>query len=254
MLLGRAVTRVRLGPGALWGDGDWDGKGPGQPEGPEAAPGHDPARCCSLPRTRPAWHCGARDKPKPTEFAQSSSYKPTGFAQSSSYKHKSVNCVEDNSDSSNWKGFQLVVANLPMNKIRQFLSEPCPGHMLAAERVLKYLKRTLGHGLFYSAKADLSLSIFSDADWAACPDTRKSISGSAVEAAHGLIEEQQPRLPQQLDADADPSLLAPAQPLHVPPTDPCVDHVAEPHLFDGGLSSLPFLGSGMEFGRWRRAE
>ncbi|KAG6416736.1 hypothetical protein SASPL_124172 [Salvia splendens] len=64
-----------------------------------------------------------------------------------------------------------------VNKLSQFLSKPCSDHLVAAERVLKYLKGTVGHGLFYSAQADLSLSIFSDADWAGCPDTIRSISG-----------------------------------------------------------------------------
>ncbi|KAG6418620.1 hypothetical protein SASPL_120824 [Salvia splendens] len=65
-----------------------------------------------------------------------------------------------------------------VNKLSQFLSKPCSDHLVAAERVLKYLKGTVGHGLFYSAQTDLSLSIFSDADWAGCPDTRRSISGN----------------------------------------------------------------------------
>ncbi|KAG6401074.1 hypothetical protein SASPL_137919 [Salvia splendens] len=63
-----------------------------------------------------------------------------------------------------------------VNKLSQFLAKPCTGYMLAAEKVLRYLKRTLGHGLFYSTQAAPTLSIFSDADWAACPDTRRSIS------------------------------------------------------------------------------
>ncbi|KAG6433648.1 hypothetical protein SASPL_105263 [Salvia splendens] len=73
-----------------------------------------------------------------------------------------------------------------VNKLSQFLAKPCSGHMLAAEKVLKYLKRTLGHGLFYSAKANPSLSIFSDADWAACPDTRKR-DGSFERLANGYL-------------------------------------------------------------------
>ncbi|XP_042041420.1 uncharacterized protein LOC121786885 [Salvia splendens] len=63
-----------------------------------------------------------RDKPKPAGFAQSSSYKPPGFAQSSSYKHKFVNYVEDNSDSSHWKGAQPI-ANLPtMDQYQQLVN------------------------------------------------------------------------------------------------------------------------------------
>lgn len=74
-----------------------------------------------------------------------------------------------------------------VNKLSQFLSKPCSEHMLAGERVLRYLKGTMGHGLFYSTKADPHLSIFSDADWAACPDTRRSISGFCLFLGTSLI-------------------------------------------------------------------
>ncbi|KAG6427631.1 hypothetical protein SASPL_111877 [Salvia splendens] len=42
---------------------------------------------------------------------------------------------------------------------------------LIAEKILRYIKGTPGHGLFYSREAKSSLSIFSYADWAACLDT-----------------------------------------------------------------------------------
>ncbi|XP_042017572.1 uncharacterized mitochondrial protein AtMg00240-like [Salvia splendens] len=74
-----------------------------------------------------------------------------------------------------------------VNKLSQFLSKPHTGHMLAGEHVLRYLKGTIGHGLYYSAKSDLSLSNFSDADWAACPDTRRSISGFCLFLGTSLI-------------------------------------------------------------------
>ncbi|KAG6428167.1 hypothetical protein SASPL_112417 [Salvia splendens] len=74
-----------------------------------------------------------------------------------------------------------------VNKLSQFLSKPCSDHLIAAERVLKYLKGTIGHGLFYSSQADLSLGIFSDADWAGCPDTRRSISGFCLFLGTSLI-------------------------------------------------------------------
>ncbi|KAG6401083.1 hypothetical protein SASPL_137928 [Salvia splendens] len=74
-----------------------------------------------------------------------------------------------------------------VNKLSQFLSKPCLDHSLAAERVLRYLKGTIGHGLFYSAQADISPSIFSEADWAGCPDTRRSISGFCLFIDTSLI-------------------------------------------------------------------
>ncbi|KAG6397697.1 hypothetical protein SASPL_143867 [Salvia splendens] len=49
----------------------------------------------------------------------------------------------------------------------QYVSKPCIEHWQAAEKVLKYLKASLGHGLFYSNSSKPNLSIFSYADWAA---------------------------------------------------------------------------------------
>ncbi|KAG6408054.1 hypothetical protein SASPL_131056 [Salvia splendens] len=74
-----------------------------------------------------------------------------------------------------------------VNKLSQFLSKPHTGHMIAAEKVLRYLKGTIGHGLHYSANSDLLINIFSDADWAACPDTRRSISGFCLLLGTSLI-------------------------------------------------------------------
>ncbi|KAG6394760.1 hypothetical protein SASPL_145350 [Salvia splendens] len=64
-----------------------------------------------------------------------------------------------------------------VHKLSQYVSKPCVDHWNAAEKILRYLKRTPAHGLFFSSCSKPALSIFSDADWAACPDTRKSMTG-----------------------------------------------------------------------------
>ncbi|KAG6428050.1 hypothetical protein SASPL_112298 [Salvia splendens] len=79
-----------------------------------------------------------------------------------------------------------------VNKLSQFLSKPCSDHLIAAERVLKYLKGTIGHGLFYSSQADLSLSIFSDADWADVSDEIEQSEGSQDEACEMPLAESRP--------------------------------------------------------------
>ncbi|KAG6416085.1 hypothetical protein SASPL_123509 [Salvia splendens] len=74
-----------------------------------------------------------------------------------------------------------------VHKLSQYVSKPCIDHWHAAEKVLRYLQRTPGHGLFYSSSSKPVLSIFSDADWAACPDTRKSMTGYCLFLGNSLF-------------------------------------------------------------------
>ncbi|XP_047963810.1 uncharacterized mitochondrial protein AtMg00810-like [Salvia hispanica] len=74
-----------------------------------------------------------------------------------------------------------------VHKLSQYVSKPCIEHWEASERVLRYLKSTPGHGLFYSSETSPTLSIFADADWAACPDTRKSMTGYCLFLGSSLI-------------------------------------------------------------------
>jgi hypothetical protein len=64
-----------------------------------------------------------------------------------------------------------------VRKLSQFLSAPTNEHMLARLHVLKYIKGCPGQGLFSAANSSLKLKGFSDSDWAACPDTRRSTTG-----------------------------------------------------------------------------
>ncbi|XP_041999807.1 uncharacterized protein LOC121749289 [Salvia splendens] len=74
-----------------------------------------------------------------------------------------------------------------VHNLSQYVSRPCVEHWEASERILRYLKATPGHGLFYSSKAAPTLSIFSDANWAACPDTRRSIIGYCLFLGSSLV-------------------------------------------------------------------
>jgi histone deacetylase 1/2 len=62
-----------------------------------------------------------------------------------------------------------------VNKVCQFMSHPLEVHWLAVNRILRYLKGTLDHGLHLSpttANKAPSLRAFCDADWASDPDNR----------------------------------------------------------------------------------
>ncbi|KAL2253435.1 UNVERIFIED_CONTAM: Retrovirus-related Pol polyprotein from transposon RE1 [Sesamum indicum] len=67
-----------------------------------------------------------------------------------------------------------------VQQLSQFLQRPCRSHWLAATRLVRYLKGTSAQGLFFPVSNSLKLRAFCDADWAACPDTRRSLSGFCV--------------------------------------------------------------------------
>ena len=52
--------------------------------------------------------------------------------------------------------------------------------MKATFRILQYIKRTRRQGVFFPTKFELHLKAYCDADWARCPDTRKSLTSYCV--------------------------------------------------------------------------
>ena len=60
--------------------------------------------------------------------------------------------------------------------LAQFMQSPTCVHLNAGRKVLRYLKGTFNHGLFYGKENDLTVSAFSDADWAGSVNDRRSIS------------------------------------------------------------------------------
>ncbi|CAL9753156.1 unnamed protein product, partial [Musa acuminata subsp. burmannicoides] len=67
------------------------------------------------------------------------------------------------------------------------------------------------------------------------------VGRGAVETAGGLVEEQQLRPRQQLDADAHPPLLPATDALGSPPSDSGVHGSFQPHLPYRGLGPLSLL-------------
>ena len=64
--------------------------------------------------------------------------------------------------------------------LSQFLNEPRQEHWDGALRVVRYLKGTLGQGILLHSDSDLSLTGWCDSDWAACPLTRRFLTGWLV--------------------------------------------------------------------------
>ena len=61
--------------------------------------------------------------------------------------------------------------------LSQFNSNPTEEHMSAVKRVLRYIKGTANHGLYYQAGERAGLHGYSDADWGSAPDDRRSTGG-----------------------------------------------------------------------------
>lgn len=74
-----------------------------------------------------------------------------------------------------------------ITKLCHFSAAPREVHLQAAHKVLKYLKGSIGSGLFYSLGLDLTLTGFTDADWAVYPETRRSITGYCMFIGDSLI-------------------------------------------------------------------
>ena len=67
------------------------------------------------------------------------------------------------------------------------MHDPREPHLTAVKRILRYLQGTTDLGLFLSCTASSALTVYTDADWAGCPDTRHSTSGYAVFLGDNLV-------------------------------------------------------------------
>ncbi|KAD5961904.1 hypothetical protein E3N88_13377 [Mikania micrantha] len=84
-----------------------------------------------------------------------------------------------------------------VNKVCQFMHSPTENHWSAVKRILRYLQDTSNYGLLIqhqstsvlraSTASCSSLTAFSDADWAGCPDDRRSTGGFAIYLGSNLI-------------------------------------------------------------------
>ena len=77
-----------------------------------------------------------------------------------------------------------------VNQAAKFMSNLGPSHMIAAKRILRYLKGTAGMGITYTCRSDTKANLiwgFADADHAGDPDTRRSVTGYVMLMNGGAI-------------------------------------------------------------------
>ncbi|KAL0340417.1 UNVERIFIED_CONTAM: Retrovirus-related Pol polyprotein from transposon RE2 [Sesamum radiatum] len=70
--------------------------------------------------------------------------------------------------------------------LSQFLQHPRSSHWDAALHV-RYLKGTSSLGLFFSAQNSLQPTVYTDASWASCPESRRSITGFCIFLGSSLV-------------------------------------------------------------------
>jgi hypothetical protein len=74
-----------------------------------------------------------------------------------------------------------------VQQVSQFMQSPRHLHLAAVRRIIRYLLGSSNRGLFYPAGSPISLVAYSDADWAGCPDTRRSVTGWCMFLGDSLI-------------------------------------------------------------------
>ncbi|CAL1371101.1 unnamed protein product [Linum trigynum] len=74
-----------------------------------------------------------------------------------------------------------------VQQLCQFQAQPKRSHLKASHRILRYLKNSPGQGLFFASNTNFTLTGYSDSDWGACPDTRRSITGYCTFLGDSLI-------------------------------------------------------------------
>ena len=80
------------------------------------------------------------------------------------------------------------------------MHDPRESHLSALKRLLRYVRGTVDLGLVLHRSSSAELVVYTDADWAGWPDTRRSTSGYAVFLGGNLVSwssKRQPVLPLQ---------------------------------------------------------
>jgi hypothetical protein len=75
------------------------------------------------------------------------------------------------------------------------MHDPRESHLTALKRLLRYLCGTVDYGLLPHRSSSTELVVYAYADWAGCPNTRRSTSGYAVFLGDNLVSWSSKRQP-----------------------------------------------------------
>nr|XP_020172674.1 uncharacterized mitochondrial protein AtMg00810-like [Aegilops tauschii subsp. strangulata] len=78
-------------------------------------------------------------------------------------------------------------AKYAVQQVCLHMHAPRDSHWTLVKRILCYISGTLALGLTLTASTSLEMVAYSDADWAGCPDTRRSTSGYCVYLGPSLV-------------------------------------------------------------------
>lgn len=89
-------------------------------------------------------------------------------------------------------GLQYLTITRPdlsfaINRVWQYIQAPTDAHWAAVKRILRFVKGTADQGLKFQTSTTDTLHAFSDADWAGCPDDRRSTSGFVILLGSNLV-------------------------------------------------------------------
>ena len=65
--------------------------------------------------------------------------------------------------------------------------DPRESHLVALKRLLRYVRGIVDLGLVLHCSSSVELVVYTDTDWAGCPDTRRSTSGYAIFLGGNLV-------------------------------------------------------------------
>ena len=81
----------------------------------------------------------------------------------------------------------VLIFSFSVGVCARFQANPKRSHLSAVKRIIKYVSETSDFGLFYSKESNVSLTGYSDADWADNANDRKSTIGGCLYVGTNLV-------------------------------------------------------------------